>query len=85
MPVVPLSEHCGISLRETLIKFLNAVDYSFMSYPQIEDLEIAVRNEILSFGIELRPEWETVLRTSCTLIGASYIKLPFEVQFSITV
>ena len=85
MPVVPFSEHCGIPLRETLIKFLNAIDYSFTSYPQSKDLELTVRREILSFGIDLRPEWETVLRTSCTLVENSYTKHPIEVQFSIAV
>ena len=74
-----------MSLRQTLIKFINAIDYSFTSYPQFNELELAMRNEILSFGIDLRPEWETILRTSCTLVGMAYIKHPIEVQFSLGV
>jgi len=85
MPVAPLSESREISLQQTLIKFLDKIHYSFTSYPQSKDLELAVRNEILSFGIELRPGWETILRTSCTLVSMAYIKHPIEIQFSIAV
>lgn len=61
------------------------IDYSFTSYPEFKDLELAVRNEILSLGIDLRPEWETLLRTSCTLIGMTYTKHPMGIQFSLAV
>jgi hypothetical protein len=84
-PVVPSSDRCEISLRQALKKFLHKIDYSFTSYPAFDDLELAVRNEILSFGADLRPGWETILRTACTLIGMAYIKHPIEVQFSIAV
>ncbi len=87
------SEPLEISLRHALIKFLNTIDYSFTSYPESKDLELAVRNEILSFGIDLRPQWEADLRpqwearlrTSCALVGMAYIKHPIEIQFSIAV
>ena len=85
MPIIPLSERRGMSLRQTLIKFINAIDYSFTTYPQFSELELAMRNDILSFGIDLRPEWETILRTTSTLIGAAYIKHPIEVQISVGV
>jgi len=85
MPVVPSSERCETSLWQALIKFLHKIDYSFTSYPAFDDLELAVRNEILSFGVDLRPGWETILRTSCTLISMAYIKHPIEMQFSIAV
>jgi len=81
LPTEPLE----ISLRRTLIKFLNTINYSFTSYPESKDLELAVRNEILSFGIDLRPQWEARLRTSCALVGMAYIKHPIEIQFSIAV
>ena len=85
MPVVPFSERREMPLRQTLIKFLDAIDYSFTSYPDFKDLELAVRNEILSFGIDLRPGWETRLRTACTLAGMEYTKHPIEIQFSVAV
>ena len=85
LPVVPSSECREASLRQTLIKFLDMTDYSFRSYPQFKDLELAVRTEILSFGIDLRPGWEMILRTASTLIGMAYIKHPTEIQFSIAV
>jgi len=75
----------GSSLRQILIKFLNAVDYSFTSYPQFKDLELAVRNEILSFGINLPPEWESIVRTTSALAGMAYFKHPIEIQISIAV
>jgi hypothetical protein len=84
-PTALSSEHCEVSLRQTLIKFLDAIDYSFTSYPDFKELELAVRNEILSFGIDLRPRWETRLRTSCALVGMAYIGHPIEIQFSIAV
>ena len=83
--IVPLSERHGGSLRQTLVNFLNAIDYSFTSYPEFKDLELALRNKILSFGITLRPGWEKVLRTSCTLVGMEYPKHPIEIQVSIAV
>jgi len=67
------------------MKFLDAVDYSFTSYPQFKDLELAVRNEILSFGIDLRPEWETIVHTTTTLAAMAYVKHPFEIRFSVAV
>ena len=82
---VPSSERYEISLRQALIKFLHKIDYSFTSYPAFNDLELVVRNEILSFGVDLRPGWEKILRTACTLIGMAYIKHPIEMQFSIAV
>ena len=84
-PVALSSDPLEVSLRQTLIKFLNTIDYSFKSYPESKDLELAVRNEILSFGIDLRPQWEMRLRTSCALVGMAYINHPFEIQFSIAV
>lgn len=85
LPVVPFSECRETSLRQTLIKFLDKTDYSFKSYPQFKDLELAVRAEILSFGIDLRPGWERILRTACTITGMAYIKHPIEIQFCIAV
>jgi hypothetical protein len=85
LPIVPFSECREISLRETLIKLLDKADYSFKSYPQFNDLELAVRTEILSFGIDLRPGWEKILRTACTITGMGCIKHPIEIQFSIAV
>ena len=85
MPVVPSTECQDTSLRQTLIKFLEKTDYSLKSYPQFKDLELAVRTEILSFGVELRPGWEMILRTSCTITGMAYFKHPIEIQFSIAV
>ena len=85
MAVVPSSERCEISLRQALKEFLHKIDYSFTSYPAFNDLELAVRNEILSFEVDLRPGWETILRTACTLIGMAYIRHPIEMQFSIAV
>jgi len=85
MPVVPSSEDCEISLRQALKAFLHKIEYSFTSYPAFNDLELAVRNEILSFGVDLRPGWETILRTACTLIGMAYVKHSIEIQFSIAV
>lgn len=74
-----------MSLRQTLINFLDAINYSFTSYPEFKDLELAVSDKILSFGITLRPGWEKVLRTSCTLVGMEYPKHPVEIQLSIAV
>lgn len=87
MPVVPSSEpeHHETSLQRALIKFLDTIHYSFTSYPEFKDLELAVRNEILSFGLDLRPGWEKILRTSCTLVGMEYCKHPIEMQFSMAV
>lgn len=85
MTVVSSAERSEVSLRQALIKFLHKIDYSFASYPAFNDLELAVRNEILSFGVDLRPGWETILRTSCTLIGMAYIKHPIEIQSTIAV
>jgi len=85
MPIVPSSERRGLSLRQTLIIFLDAIDYSFTNYPEFEDLEMAVRDKILSFGIDLRPGWEKILHTSCTLVGMGYPKHPIEIQLSIAV
>jgi hypothetical protein len=85
MPAVPSSERHEVSLRQSLKRFLDKLDYSFTSYPEFNGLELAVRNEILSFGVDLRPGWETILHTSCTLISMGYPKHPFEIQFSITV
>jgi hypothetical protein len=85
MPAVPSSESREISLRQALKKFIDKLDYSFTSYPEFNGLELAVRNEILSFGVDLRPGWETILHTSCTLISMAYPKHPTEVQFSIAV
>ena len=82
MPVIQCSE---TSLRQTLIEFLDKIDYSPTNHSQFEDLERAVRNEIVSFGVDLRPGWETILRTSCTLISMAYPKHPIEMQFSIAV
>ena len=79
------SEPLETSLGHTLIKFLNTIDYSFTSYPESKELELAVRNEILSFGIDLRPQWEARLRTSCALVGMAYINHPISIQFSIAV
>ena len=79
------SEHCKISIRQIIIEFIDKIDYTFTSYPEFEHLELAVRNEILSFGIDLQPGWETILRTSCAITGMSYSKHPFEIQFSIAV
>jgi hypothetical protein len=79
------SESGETSLRQALIKFLDKIDYSLTTYPQFKDLELAVRNEIVSFGIDLRPGWETILRSSCALIGMGYPKHPLEIQFSIAV
>ena len=75
----------GSTLRQILIKFLDAVDYSFTSYPQFKDLELAVRNEILSFGINLPQEWETIVRTTSALAGMAYFKHPIEIQLSVAV
>ena len=85
MPVVPPSERCEISLRQALKEFLHNIDYSFTSYPAFKDLELAVKNEIISFGVDLSPGWETMLRTACTLTGMAYIRHPIEMQFSIAV
>lgn len=79
------SEPLEISLRHTLINFLNTIEYSFTSYPESKDLELAVRKEILSFGMDLRPQWEARLRTACALVGMAYISHPIEIQFSIAV
>ena len=68
-----------------LIGFINAVDYSFTSYPQFKDLELAVSNEILSFGINLPPEWETIVRSASALAGMAYFKHPIEIQIFIAV
>jgi len=85
MTVAPSSDRCELSLRQALKKFLDKLNYSFTSYPEFEHLESAVRNEILSFGVELRPGWETILRTACTLVGMAYFKHPIEIQLSIAV
>ena len=85
MPVVPSSERCEISLRQALKEFLHKIDYSFTSYPAFNDLELAVKNEILSFEVDLRPGWETILRTSCTLVGMGCIRHPIEMQVSMAV
>ena len=84
-PFALSSDPLEVSLRQTLIKFLNTIDYSFKSYPESKDLELAVRNEILSFGIDLRPQWEMRLRTACALVGMAYTNHPFDIQFSIAV
>ena len=44
-----------------------------------------MRNEVLSFGIDLQPEWETIVHTSSTLTAMGYIKHPLEIQVSIAV
>jgi len=85
LPVVPSSEPHETSLRQTLINFLDKIHYSFTSYPEFTDLELAVRNEILSYGLDLRPGWEARLRTACTLVGMEYFKHPFEIQYFIAV
>ena len=85
MPVVPSSEGHETALQRALIKFFDTIHYSFTSYPEFKDLKLAVRNEILSFGIDLRPEWETRLHTACTLVGMEYFKHPIEMQISLAV
>lgn len=85
MPVVLSSERNETSLQRTLIRFLDKIHYSYTSYPEFEDLELAAKNQILSFGLDLRPGWEKILHTSCTLVGMEYFKHPIEMQISITV
>lgn len=85
MPVFPPSEGHETSLQRALLKFLDTIHYSFTSYPEFEDLERAVRNQILSFGLDLQPGWEKILHTSCTLVGMEYFKHPIEMQISMTV
>ena len=85
IPVVGSSEGHETSLQRALTTFLDKIHYSFTSYPEFKELELAVRNEILSFGIDLRPGWEKILHTACTLVGMEYFKHPIEMQFSIAV
>lgn len=85
MPVIPSSERQETSLQRALLKFLDTIHYSFTIYPEFKDLELAVRNRILSFGLDLRPGWEKILHTSCTLVGMEYFKHPIEMQFPIAV
>jgi hypothetical protein len=85
IPAVPSSDRREVSLRQVLKKLLDKLDYSFTSYPECNELELSVRNKILSFGVDLRPGWETILHTSCTLISMAYLKHPIEIQFSIAV
>lgn len=73
------------SLRQTLIKFLDTVDYSFTTYPGYQHLEQAVKTEILSYGVNLRPGWEARLRSACGMSVMAYTNHPIEIQFSITV
>ena len=53
---MPVSDRHGTSLRQTLIEFINTTEYSLICYTQFKDLELAVRNEILYFRMDLRPE-----------------------------
>ena len=85
VPVIPSSERQETSLQRALLKFLDTIHYSFKSYPEFKELELAVRKRILSFGLDLRPGWEKILHTSCTLAGMEYFNHPIEMQFSIAV
>ena len=89
----PISQVSGSSVftgsspstpRSIIINFLQVVHYRRPVYLRSKELQQAVRDEILSWGLDI-PKWDTIIPPSCAMAEMSYSDHSFEQKLLISV
>jgi len=70
--------------RSIIINFLQVVHYRRPAYLRSKELQQAVRDEILSWGLDI-PNWDTIILPSCAMAEMSYSGHSFEQKLLISV
>ena len=79
-----LTESNPSTPRSIIMNFLQVVQYSRPAYLRSKELQQALRDEILSWGLDI-PTWDAIIPPSCAMAEMSYSGHSFEQKLLISV
>ena len=91
-PTKPISQASGSILagprpstpRSIIVDFLKVIHYHRPAYSRSKELQQALQDEILSWGLDI-PNWDLIIPSSCAMAEMSYSGHTFEQKLLISV